>query len=148
MSSPTARDNPIAAPTAQTSADRVRHVRLRSSGVTAEQRSDGTILIRPDESLGPYPNVLTDRVAHWANVAPERICAAKRDDYGNWRSLTYAQVYAAARSIGQALLDRGLSADHPVAVLSENDLEHLLLMLAGQHAGIPTAHLSPIYSLV
>jgi feruloyl-CoA synthase len=35
-----------------------------------------------------------------------------------------------------------------VAILSENDVEHFLLMLAGQHVGIPTAHLSPVYSLV
>ena len=66
----------------------------------------------------------------------------------SWRSLTYSQVFAAVRSIAQALIDRGLSAERPVAILSENDLEHLLLMLAGQHAGIPTAHISPVYSLV
>src|SRR5580693_8838253 len=36
----------------------------------------------------------------------------------------------------------------PAVILSENDLEHLLLMLAGQHVGIPTAHISPVYSLV
>ena len=35
-----------------------------------------------------------------------------------------------------------------MAILSENDVEHFLLMLAGQHVGIPTAHLSPVYSLV
>ena len=52
------------------------------------------------------------------------------------------------RSIGQALLDRGLSAERPVAILSDNDLEHFLLTFAGQHVGIPTAPLSPAYSLV
>ena len=148
MSNPAARDNPIAAATPQTSIGRVRQVRLRASGVTAERRSDGTILVRPDEPLGPYPNVLTDRVAHWAKLAPERICVAMRADNGVWRSLTYAQIYAAVRSISQALLNRGLSTERPLAILSENDLEHLLLMLAGQHAGIPTAHISPVYSLV
>ncbi|HSY58869.1 MAG TPA: feruloyl-CoA synthase [Terriglobales bacterium] len=148
MSNPAARDNPIAGATPQTSIGRVRQVRLRASGVTAERRSDGTILVRPDEPLGPYPNVLTDRVAHWAKLAPERICVAMRADNGVWRSLTYAQIYAAVRSISQALLNRGLSTERPLAILSENDLEHLLLMLAGQHAGIPTAHISPVYSLV
>ena len=128
--------------------EHVRRVHLRTSGASLEKLADGTILVLPDEDLGPYPKVLTDRVVHWAGVAPDRICAAKRDASGAWRRLTYAQVVAAARSIGQALLDRGLSADRPVAILSENDLEHLLLMLAGQHVGIPTAHLSPVYSLV
>ena len=134
--------------TAKKSGTRVRQVRLRSSGASLERLADGSIIVSSDEPLGAYPRVLTDRLAHWATIAPERICAAKRDVNGNWRSLTYAEVYAAAQSIGQALVDRGFSAERPVAILSENDLEHLLLMLGGQHAGIPTAHLSPVYSLV
>ena len=113
----------------------VRHVRLRTSGASVERRPDGSLLVRPDEPLGAYPKVLTDRVAQWAEIAPERICAAKRDKDGRWRTLTYSQVYAAVRSIAQALLDRGLSAERPVAILSENDLEHLLLMLAGAARG-------------
>src|SRR5271170_3861732 len=105
--------------------DRVRSVRLRTSGATAYPLADGAILVRSDEPLGPYPKVLTDRLAHWANISPDRICAAKREAGGNWRCLTYTQVLSAVRSIAQALLDRGLSADRPVAILSENDLEHL-----------------------
>ena len=127
---------------------RVRFARMRTSGATVERRADGEILIRPEEALEPYPRVLTDRVAHWAEVAPERAAAAKRDGHSEWRRLTYGQLYAAVRSLAQALLDRGLSAERPVAILSENDLEHLVMMLAGQHAGIPTAAISPVYSLV
>jgi feruloyl-CoA synthase len=132
----------------ETSSSGVRHVRLRTSGASVERLPDGSLLVRPDEPLGAYPKVLTDRVAEWAEIAPDRICAAKRDREGGWRTLTYSQVFAAVRNIAQALIDRGLSADRPVAILSENDLEHLLLMLAGQHAGIPTTHISPVYSLV
>jgi feruloyl-CoA synthase len=148
MSKPIVSDTRPATGALEKRSSGVRHVRLRTSGASVERLSDGSLLVRPDEPLGPYPKVLTDRVAHWAETAPDRICAAKRDRDGDWRSLTYSQVYAAVRSIGQALIDRGLTADRPVAILSENDLEHLLLMLAGQHAGIPTAHLSPVYSLV
>ena len=129
-------------------AERARPVRLRTSGVTMKTLPNGTILVHPDEALRPYPKVLTDRVIHWANVAPNRCCMAKRQPGGEWRRLTYSQVVESAKRIGQALLDRGLSVDRPVAILSENDLEHFLLMMAGQHVGIPTAHLSPVYSLV
>jgi feruloyl-CoA synthase len=128
--------------------NRVRPVRLRSSGASTQRLPDGVILVRPDEALGPYPKVLTDRLAHWAGISPDTVCIAKREADGEWRRLNYAQVLAAVRAIGQALLDRGLSADRPLAILSENDLEHFLLMLAGQHVGIPTAHISPVYSLV
>ena len=96
----------------------------------------------------PYPKVLTDRLIHWAKATPEKTCIAKRGPDGEWRRLNYAQVLRSVESIGQALLDRGLSAERPVAILSENDLEHFLLTMAGQHVGIPTAPLSPAYSLV
>ncbi len=129
-------------------AARARPVRLRTSGVTMQTLADGTILVRPDEALRPYPKALTDRVIHWASAAPERCCIAKRGPSGEWRRLTYSRVMESVRNLGQALLDRRLSVDRPVAILSENDLEHFLLMLAGQHVGIPTAHISPVYSLV
>jgi feruloyl-CoA synthase len=126
----------------------VRPVRLRTSGATMIRRADGAFLIRPDEPLEPYPRVLTERLAHWAAMVPERALAAKRGHDGRWRYLTYGEALRKVRSLGQALLDRGLSAQHPVAILSENDLEHLLLMLAGQHVGVPTASIAPPYSLV
>jgi feruloyl-CoA synthase len=126
----------------------VRQLRMRASGATLERLSGGVLLVKPDEALRPYPRVLTDRLDHWAKVTPGKVCIAKRGPDGEWRQLTYRQVSRLVQGIGQALLDRGLSVDRPVAILSENDLEHYLLTLAGQHVGIPTAPLSPAYSLV
>ena len=51
-----------------------------------------------------------------------------------------------ARALGQGLVDLGLSAERPLAVLSGNDLEHLQLMFAAMLAGVPP--ISPAYSLV
>ena len=65
---------------------------------------------------------------------------------GDWQHLSYAQALQGARSIGQALLDRGLSAERPVAILSENSLEHALLALGCIYAGIPYCPVSPAYS--
>ncbi|MGH9716258.1 MAG: feruloyl-CoA synthase [Candidatus Acidiferrales bacterium] len=126
----------------------VRPVRLRTSGASMQRRPDGAFIIRPDEPLEEYPRVLTERLVYWASVAPDRPLAAKRHANVGWRYLTYAEAVRKVRSLGQALLDRGLSAHRPVAILSENDLEHLLLMLAGQHVGIPTASIAPPYSLI
>jgi feruloyl-CoA synthase len=126
----------------------VRSVRMRTSGASIESLPGGGFLIRPEEALRSYPKVLTDRLRHWAITSPDRMCIAKRGADDQWRSLTYEQVWNSVRSIGQALLDRGLSIERPVAILSENDLEHFLLTFAGQHVGIPTAPISPPYSLV
>ncbi|CAG1013938.1 partial Long-chain-fatty-acid--CoA ligase, partial [Burkholderiaceae bacterium] len=96
----------------------------------------------------PYPDRLTDRLQHWAAHAPERTLAAKRVRGGDWRRISYAEALRSARAIGQALIERGLSADRPVAILSDNDLEHLLLGLGCQWAGVPYAPVSPAYSLM
>jgi feruloyl-CoA synthase len=132
----------------KTAMDKVRAVNLRTSGATIKRRADGTCIIRPDERLESYPRVLTERLIDWARLAPDRALAAKRSADGPWRFLTYGRALEKVRSLGQAFLDRGLSADRPVAILSDNDLEHLLLMFAGQHAGVPTASIAPAYSLV
>jgi feruloyl-CoA synthase len=113
-----------------------------------QRSADGSILVLPDEALRPYPKVLTDRVDQWAASFPERICIAKRDASGEWRRLTYAQVADSMRRIGQAFLNRRLSADRPILILSENDLEHFLLTLAALHVGIPVVPISPSYSLL
>ncbi len=48
---------------------------------------------------------------------------------GNWQHITHAQAWASAWRIAQALINLALSVDRPVAVLSENDLQHALLSL-------------------
>jgi feruloyl-CoA synthase len=121
---------------------------LRTSSASVEYLPGGVVRVRSDETLGDYPRVLTDRLVEWANVVPHRTCFAKRGADGKWSRLTYLEVLAAVRRIGQGLLERQLSAERPIMILSENDLEHALLMFAGQHVGIPTAHVSPVYSLM
>jgi feruloyl-CoA synthase len=64
-----------------------------------ETRADGAIIVTSTEPLGPYPRRLTDRLLHWAAVAPERSLAAKRVAGGEWRHLSYGQALASARSI-------------------------------------------------
>ena len=132
----------------------IRKVPLGPSDATFTHRDDGTILIRSPHRLPAYPRRLTERLLHWAQAAPQRIFLAQRAPASNdtgqseWRTLTYAQTLAQVRVIGQALIDRRLSAQRPIAVLSGNDLEHALLALAAMHVGVPYAPISPAYSLI
>jgi feruloyl-CoA synthase len=125
----------------------LRPVRLGPRDFVIERKTDGAIHIGSPHPLGVYPERLTDRLMHWAQHAPDRIFLAQREG-GAWRSITYAQTLAFARAIGEALLGRELSAERPVAILSGNDIEHALLGLGCQIAGIPYAPISPAYSLV
>jgi len=111
-------------------------------------RADGSTLIHSTEPLQPYPGRLTERLLHWAAVKPDQTLAAKRDHGGDWRRLSYAQALSSARAIAQALIDLGLSAERPLAILSDNDLEHLLIGLGAMLAGVPFAPISAAYSLV
>ncbi len=113
-----------------------------------ERRADGSTVVVSREPLGPYPERLTDRLLEWAKRAPERTLVAKRIGGGDWRRVSYAEAVRSARAIAQALLDRGVSVDRPIAILSDNDVEHLLLALGAMLAGVPFAPVSPAYSLV
>ena len=110
--------------------------------------ADGIERLRSTVALGPYPDRLTDRLEHWARLAPDRTLVARRERGGHWRRIGYAQMLERARAIGQALVERGLGPERPVAILSGNDLEHLSLALGAMWAGVPYAPVSPAYSLL
>lgn len=126
----------------------LRSVRLGPSDCVLERTSDGTLTLRSPHALPTYPDNLTDRLIHWANAAPKRLFMADRGVDGEWRRLTYADALTKVRSIGEALLQRNLSAERPVVVLSGNELEHQLLSLAAMYVGVPYAPVSPAYSLI
>src|SRR4051812_34522524 len=110
-----------------------RAVRLCAPEVMVDHRADGTIYLNSGRALAPYPEKLTDRLVHWAAVAPDRVFMAERAPDGAWRTITYAQTLERVRRIGAALLQRDLSAERPIVILSGNDLEHALLGLAANY---------------
>jgi feruloyl-CoA synthase len=117
--------------------------------VIVERRPDGAMLARSPHPLGSYPRAATDWLDHWAKVAPERVFLAERERAGgSWRKVTYAEARAASRSIAQALIDRDLSVERPVAILSGNSVDHALVGLGAMIAGVPYAPVSAPYSLV
>lgn len=129
-------------------AGRMRRVPLGPADVEVMRRDDGAVFLRSPHALGPYPPRLTERLVRWAHEVPDRILVAQRDPAGGWRTVTYGQALARVRSLAQALLDRKLAPERPLAILSENGIEHLLLTLAAMHVGVPCAPVSPAYSLL
>jgi feruloyl-CoA synthase len=115
---------------------------------TLESRADGTQILRSTEALGWFPDRLTDALEQWAAEVPERIFVAKRYKGGDWRRISYGEMLVRVRAIGQALTDRGLSAERPIVILSDNDLEYLTLVLGAMWAGVPITPVSSAYSLI
>ena len=124
-----------------------RKLALGPRDVNVVRRADGTLRVRSPHALGAYPRKLTERLEHWARAAPERVFLAQREGDG-WRKLTYAHALGRARRVAQYLLQKNLSPERPLVVLSGNDLEHALLHLGSMYAGIPYAPVSPAYSLL
>ena len=119
---------------------------------TLERRDHGIQVLRSTEALAEHPQHVTDSLSQWAEAAPDRTFIARRDPSvqggGDWIRISYARMVEHATRIGQALVDRGLSADRPVAILSDNDLEHISLAMAALWVGVPFVPISPAYSLV
>ena len=102
-----------------------RPLKFGVTRITLRDGAPGVEYVQADLSLQPYAARITDRFVHWARTAPERSFMARRQQLpdgrtGGWQHLSYARALQAARSIAQALLNRGLSAERPVAILSEN----------------------------
>jgi feruloyl-CoA synthase len=121
--------------------------------VIVREGSSGVRYMRGEPELAEYAPTMGERLAHWAKAAPDRTLFARRTRHadgsaGDWQHLSFAQALDGARRIGQALIDRGLNAERPVVMLSENDLDHALLSLACLYVGVPYCSTSPAYSTV
>jgi len=135
------------------STPKFRPLRFGVTRVTLKDGVPGTHYLKADQELQAYPDRLTDRFQHWATNKPNQTLFARRvkladGTLGDWRHVTYAQAWATARNIAQALINRGLNAEQPVVILSENSLEHALLALGCMVAGVPFVPTSPPYSLI
>jgi feruloyl-CoA synthase len=125
------------------------HTRLRyaPAEVAVEKRADGATILRSPQPLRPHARAVGDWLLHWYERAPDRTFLAERKGDG-WRRVNYRDALSDARRIGQALLNLGLGPDKPVAILSDNSVDHALLALGAMHVGVPVAPISPAYSLM
>ncbi|WP_415756005.1 feruloyl-CoA synthase [Pseudomonas sp. LT1P18] len=128
-------------------APRYRHVSIGRPAVEVSEEQ-GILHMRSLEPLAELPARLLDRLVHWAQVRPQQTFIAARQDGGDWRRVSYAEMLTSVRAIAQRLLSYGLSAERPLAILSGNDIEHLQIALGAMYAGIPYSPISPAYSLL
>lgn len=128
-------------------------VRYRKSFIpvarpACEWRSDGTLLLR---SLIPTPQIhetcFGEFVQRWAAERRDAQAIQERDGEQGWRGVTWAQFWQQLRSVAAGLLELGLGTTRPLMILSENSVEQAVLVAAAEYAGIPTAAVSPAYSM-
>ncbi|MDA9399106.1 feruloyl-CoA synthase [Bradyrhizobium sp. CCBAU 45389] len=115
----------------------------------AEHRADGSIVLRSPEPLRESARCIGDWLEHFARQTPDTIFLAERGSIdAPWTTVTYAQALRQVRGAASWVLAQGLSVERPLAILSDNSIDHALLALAAQHVGVPSAAISPAYSLM
>lgn len=116
--------------------------------VTVDVMADGSTRVQCPVPLGHYPRCVGEYLAQWAREAPNRDFLLQRGSDGGWQGVSYSKALTRVRSLAGALLELGVSADRPLAILSDNSIYHGLLSLAAMHVGVAVAPISVAYSLV
>ena len=117
--------------------------------IVAERRADGSIWLKSATPLQPGARCVGDWLEQWARQMPDRIFLGERSNVdAPWTTVTYKDALQQVRSVAAWILAQGLSAEHPLVILSDNSIDHALLALAAMHVGVPNAAISPAYSLM
>jgi feruloyl-CoA synthase len=130
--------NPTAAP--------YRAIDFGAVDIACEAQPGGGFHLRSRTPLGAHDPSLARMFRAAVEKAPDRVFLAERAGDG-WRRLTYGECRGIVDALAAALIERGLSPERPVMILSGNAIDHALLMLAAYTAGVPAAPVSVAYSL-
>jgi feruloyl-CoA synthase len=124
----------------------IRSIAYAPVALISEKGAGGSLILRARAALQSYNPSLGQMFRAAAAAWPDRTFIAERAGEG-WRILTYADARHQVNAIAAALIQRGLSAERPIMILSGNAIDHALLMLAGYTTGVPVAPISVAYSL-
>jgi feruloyl-CoA synthase len=126
-----------------------RKIKWLKRDIAVERRDDGTIVLKSRIPLQAYETHIPASLAKWAREAPERIWLAQRGGADRqWRKVSYAEAKRTVDALTQGLLNLKLGEGRPVAILSDNSIEHALMTQAAMQARHPAAPVSPAYSLL
>ena len=121
--------------------------------IAVTRKPDGTIYIRSLYPLGTMQRSIAHLLEERAAQHPERNFIGERTPLpggklGDWRYTTYGHTNDCASAIAQSLLNRGLTDETPLMVLSGNSIAHAAMMLGAMKARVPVAPVSVAYSLM
>src|SRR3954451_19226190 len=117
--------------------------------IVADRRPGGSIILKSTVPLRAGARCVGDWLEHWARQTPDKVFLGERASVdAPWTTVTYKDALRQVRSIASWILAQRLSAEHPLVILSDNSIDHALLALAAQHVSVPSAAISPAYSLM
>jgi feruloyl-CoA synthase len=115
--------------------------------VAVQNAAGGIVYVICGLKYEPGLPSLIDYLARAAELRPNTTFLAERGAAKQWRRLTYAQAARDTAAVATWLIREGLGPQSaPVMILSENSIEHALLMLGAMRAGVAVVPVSPTYS--
>lgn len=115
--------------------------------VEVERTPSGVMFLRSPRPLDRHPDSILHWLMYWAEVHPEQAVLAQRGADGAWRSISYGEALETVRRLAASMREAGAGPLRPLAILSENSIEHALMTWAAHWAGVPVAPVSPAYGL-
>ena len=120
---------------------------------------DGAFLLRSPDPLRAYARCVGEWLDRWATETPEALAFAEplapdtpdppdtsNSGESRWRELSWHELRRHVGRVAQGLIDLDLPPEQPVVVLSDNSLDHLVLVLAAMHIGRAACTVSSAYS--
>ena len=132
---------------AATSSDRAETL-FATPSITADRRQDGSIILKSTMSLRESARCVGDWLEHWARRHRTGLLGDRTNVDAPWSTVSYSNALKQVRSAAAWILAQELSAERPLVILSDNSVDHALFALAAQHVGVPSASISPAYSLM
>jgi feruloyl-CoA synthase len=120
-------------------------LQLAPARVVREKIDEGGFILRSPEPLGPYARCVGEWLDRWAAETPDAPAFSERGSDGGWRTIGWRELRRVVGRIAQGLLDLDLAPDAPIVVVSDNSLDHLLLLLASMHVGRAVCTASSAY---
>jgi feruloyl-CoA synthase len=115
--------------------------------VEVQRAAGGVVYLTCGLKYEPGLPSLIDYLMRAAELRPDTTFLAERDSSKQWRRLTYAAALRDSAAIATWLIRHGFGPDSaPLMILSENTIEHGLLMLGAMRAGMAVVPVSPTYS--
>ena len=124
------------------------HLHFANARLEVERRASGEMILRSPHQLEPYPNQLGFYLRRWAKEKPGALFLAERASNGSWRKVSYSEMLGVVEALGQAFIDRRMTVERPLMVLSENSIDLAMMTLASMYVGVPVVPVSPAYSLM
>ncbi len=125
----------------------IRPIAYAEPSIVCDKAPDGSLRLASAAALEPHDPSLARLFRAAVERNPAGLFLAEREASAAWRKLSYGEARRLVDALAQALLERGLSAERPIMILSGNGIDHALLTLAGHTAGIAVAPISVAYSL-